>query len=183
MAKSNLDEFEKGSEFKRVIPETGSLQSDEKVKKLVFCSGQVYYQLVQARDLNKIKDIAVVRIEEITPFPWMEVADQMDKYKNAEVVWTQEEPINMGMWSFVEPRLKSCANKVKHSTLTKSASGKTSHQQLRSDPIIVCARPASAAVATGMKKIHILEEQQLVSDALYGEHRPAKEVINGIPKY
>lgn len=81
----------------------------EAVEKLILCSGQVYYDIVKARkDLKKDK-IAIVRVEQVAPFPIMSVQEQFNKYKNARVVWCQEEHFNMGAWSFVEPR----ANKVR----------------------------------------------------------------------
>jgi len=79
------------------------------VEKLIFCSGQVYYDLAKARtDLKKNK-IAIVRVEQVAPFPIKNVQEQCNKYKNARVVWCQEEHYNMGAWAFVEQR----ANKVR----------------------------------------------------------------------
>jgi len=83
------------------------------VEKLILCSGQVYYDLVKARaDLKKNK-IAIVRIEQIAPFPIRRILEQLDMHSHARVVWCQEEHFNMGAWSFVEPRV----NKVYYTTL------------------------------------------------------------------
>jgi len=75
------------------------------VKKLVFCSGQVYYDLKNAREKTGRNDIAIVRVEQLCPFPFRSVAPEMEKYKNAEVVWCQEEPKNQGPFTYILPRL------------------------------------------------------------------------------
>lgn len=80
----------------------------EKIQKLIFCSGQVYYDLVKARADSKRNDIAIARLEQIAPFPCRSVQQQINLYPNARVLWCQEEHLNMGAWSFVEQR----ANKV-----------------------------------------------------------------------
>jgi len=78
------------------------------VEKLILCSGQVYHDLVKARtDLKKNK-IAIVRVEQIAPFPVKQIQEQFNKHPNARVIWCQEEHLNMGAWAFVQPR----ANKV-----------------------------------------------------------------------
>ena len=183
MAKSGLKEMSGTSEFVKVYSETNSeLVANNKIKRVLFCSGQVYYALVQSRELNKLNNVAIIRIEEITPFPWFKVKEEMEKYKNADIVWAQEEPINMGMWGFVEPRLKTCANEINYKNHLKRQ-GHTEHNQPKTDTILVCARPPNAAVATGVKKNHVMEEQQLISDSLFGEYRKVEEVINGLARY
>jgi 2-oxoglutarate dehydrogenase E1 component len=75
---------------------------------LIFCSGQVYYLLSRTRALNNLKHIAIVRIEQFTPFPWWEVRRVVDSYTGLkEIVWCQEEPWNAGAWSFVAPRIET----------------------------------------------------------------------------
>ncbi len=86
-----------------------TLAAEEQVEKLVFCSGQVYYDIIKARKQAKKNKIAIVRVEQIAPFPLRQVQEQCNKYKNARVVWCQEEPFNMGAWGFVEGR----ANRVR----------------------------------------------------------------------
>lgn len=78
------------------------------VEKLILCSGQVYYDLIKARSDFKKNNIAIVRVEQVAPFPIRQVLEQFDKHSNARVIWCQEEHFNMGAWSYVEPR----ANKV-----------------------------------------------------------------------
>ena len=89
-----------------VLPdEYPGLCDPEKVDKIIFCSGQVYYDLEKARSDLKRNKIAIVRLEQIAPFPAKDVKEQLNKYKNARVLWCQEEHFNMGAWHFVELRM------------------------------------------------------------------------------
>ena len=77
----------------------------DKVKKVIFCSGQVYYDIDAARTKDNINDIAVIRLEQLSPFPWNEVQFELKKYKNAKVQWVQEEPNNQGFWTYTSPKI------------------------------------------------------------------------------
>jgi 2-oxoglutarate dehydrogenase E1 component len=136
--------------FMRVIGETGELVADEKVKRVVLCSGKVYYDLLQEREQRKIEDVAIIRVEQFYPWPRDLLIERIGKYKNAELIWCQEEPANMGGWLFVLPRLQyildmiSCENKR---------------------PVYV-GRAASASPATGYMSAHSQEQQMLLEQAL-----------------
>ena len=107
-AMSNIDDFGEGLRFQKVIDDQSKdLVSDDKIRKVVFCSGQVYYDLDAERTKRDIKDIAIVRLEQIAPFPFRAVQRSLDRYTNAELLWTQEEPKNQGAYSFVEPRFRN----------------------------------------------------------------------------
>lgn len=95
-------------------PHPDHLVAPGKIKKHILCSGQVYYALIRAREQNKIKDIAVSRVEQLNPFPYEQVKEHVDKYPNAEIIWCQEEPLNMGMWAHVEPRINVTLRQTKH---------------------------------------------------------------------
>jgi len=82
------------------------------VRKVVFCSGQVYYDLVAAREQGKHNDVAIVRIEQLNPFPFRNLIPIIQGYKNAKVVWSQEEHKNQGAYTFIEPRLRSVSLEV-----------------------------------------------------------------------
>jgi 2-oxoglutarate dehydrogenase E1 component len=98
-ASSELDEFKTGLRFKRVLEDTNdNLVADEDVRKVVYCSGQVYYDLDAARKKRGIDDIAIIRIEQIAPFPFRSIRHASDKYVNARQFWAQEEPKNAGSW-------------------------------------------------------------------------------------
>ncbi len=107
--KSSFDDMVIGSEFKRVIPESGPAASNaDKVHRLIFCTGKVYYDLIKARRDQGVEDrIAISRIEQISPFPFDLVKEECDKYADAELNFVQEEHKNQGAWSYVQPRLQT----------------------------------------------------------------------------
>lgn len=157
-----------GTRFQPLIPDERFAKegaSVEKVKRVIFCSGQVYYTLFKARQANGLEDVvALNRVEQISPFPYKEIIEEASRYTSAEeVLWTQEEPLNFGAWWYAAPRLE---------TALKHASGPLQGQR----PGVVSREP-NAAVATGQKKMHVKEEQQLTSEALYGEKKAVKEVF------
>ncbi|XP_059470554.1 2-oxoglutarate dehydrogenase complex component E1 isoform X2 [Neocloeon triangulifer] len=147
-AKSSFDEMVEGSEFLRVIPEGGAAsQNPSSVKKVVFCTGKVYYDLKKARDSKDLaSDIAISRVEQISPFPFDLVKNECAKYPNAELVWAQEEHKNQGAWSYVQPRFNTALNN------TRSLS--------------YVGRPTAASPATGSKMQHYKEHAQLLEDTL-----------------
>ena len=108
-AVSSLSDMAEGSFFQRVIPDTlpalASSAGAKKVRKVVFCTGKVYYDLAKHRADSNIHDVALVRVEQIAPFPFDLVAEQIKRYPNASVTWAQEEPRNMGAWTYVAPRI------------------------------------------------------------------------------
>lgn len=149
-AVSNLDEFAKGTSFKRVLPETDKLKDDKKIRKLLLCSGKVYYDLVEERRNRKIDDIAIVRLEQLYPFPSESLAAEVKKYPNAEVFWVQEEPENMGAWTFADRKIE----KVLKESKSKS-----------SRPTYI-GRPESAATSCGYMKVHKYQQEKLINEAL-----------------
>jgi 2-oxoglutarate dehydrogenase E1 component len=108
-ATSTVDEFSADKRFRVVIPEVKPEIKPEQVEKLIMCSGQVYYDIAKARNDLKKKKIAIIRLEQVAPFPSLSIQEQFKKYPNARVIWCQEEHFNMGAWAFVEAR----ANKVR----------------------------------------------------------------------
>ncbi len=134
---SALDDFKSGG-FKEVIAD--SYVSTRSVKRVILCSGKVYYDLLEKQEKDKRKDVALIRIEQLHPFPKTQVDKLLAKYKNAEFFWLQEEPENMGYWSFVQ---RAYADKA----------------------LQLISRKASASPATGYAKQHALEQKQLVEKA------------------
>lgn len=146
---STLDDMTGGRTFHRVIGE-----HDEKIaksaKRIVISSGKVYYDLLEAREKGDIKDIALIRLEQIYPFPHNTLKRVLETRPDAEVVWCQEEPKNMGSWFFVESRLEAVMTDV---------GGK--HRRP-----IYAGRLEAASPATGSMSRHIEEQNQLVAEAL-----------------
>jgi len=134
--------------FKTLIGETDSdLVPDEEVRRIIFCCGRVYYDLAKARSDKKIKDVALIRIEQICPFPYDQVGKQSLRYPNAEIMWAQEEPQNMGAWGYVQPRI---------ATALKELNGKEARY---------IGRNTAASPATGAPAIHKAEVDHILTDA------------------
>ncbi|KAK9832587.1 hypothetical protein WJX81_001617 [Elliptochloris bilobata] len=165
-AKSGLWEFDdlpddkgiEGVRFKRLImDESASDRSpnppeDPSKKRLIFCTGKVYYELAAEREKQgKAGEIAVVRMEQLAPFPFDLVMREMRRYPDADVMWCQEEPLNQGAYAHIAPRLKTCMQ----------ALGRAQPHQ-----IPYAGRPAAAATATGYAKVHAQEQAKLLDDAL-----------------
>jgi 2-oxoglutarate dehydrogenase E1 component len=149
LATSTLEEFSTEN-FRTVIGETASIAAAEKVRKVVFCSGKVYYDLFEAREAAKINDVALVRLEQLYPFPAQEIAAELKKYKNAEVIWCQEEPKNMGAWKFVDDLIEEVLVGIRHKFARAKYVGR-----------IACASPA-----TGYGSYHAREQKKLIDEAL-----------------
>lgn len=149
-ANSDLEEFKEGLRFQTVITDKNKdLVSHEKVKKLILCSGQVYYDLDAARKKEGKNDIAIVRVEQLCPFPFRRIITEVKKYKNAEVMWVQEEPQNYGAWSYAQPRL---INILKH--------------EGRSELPSYAGRETMAASAAGYGKLHEQELKAFLKKAM-----------------
>jgi len=153
MAVSPLTALSAG-EFELIIPEAENI-SVGKTRRLVFCSGKVYYDLLEARQVHGIDDVALIRIEQLYPFPISGFASLLKQYDHVdEVVWCQEEPQNQGAWYQIRHRLQEPLH---------------DHQQL-----YYAGRPGAAAPASGIFKIHLQQQQALVESALDIEVKASK---------
>ena len=145
MSVSPLDELSSGC-FELIIPEIEAIEV-KKTRRLVLCSGKVFFDLLEAREVHGIDDIAIVRVEQLYPFPIPQYAQLVEEYAHVgEIVWCQEEPLNQGAWYQVKHRLQEPLQK---------------HQQL-----YYAGRPSAAAPASGIFKIHLQQQQALVEAAL-----------------
>ncbi|CRG84804.1 2-oxoglutarate dehydrogenase E1 component [Talaromyces islandicus] len=154
LARSELDEFTGDSHFRWIIPDPAhgsAIDEPEKIERVVLCSGQVYAALTKYRESQGIRNTAITRIEQLNPFPWAQLKENLDSYPNAKnIVWAQEEPLNAGAWSFVQPRIETLLNSTEH------------HNRRH---VLYAGRSPSASVATGLKGSHLKEEQDLLNDA------------------
>ena len=157
MAISEAKDFTSGSSFHRVLwddAEKGNsdttLVADDKVKRVVMCSGKVYYDLLEERDARGIDDIYLLRIEQFYPFPAMSLVKELERFKGAEMVWCQEEPKNQGGWTFIEPNIEWVLGRID-----------ATHQR----PHYV-GRATSASPATGLASQHKAQQAALVDEAL-----------------
>ena len=147
---STLADFAPGSSFRRILIETDQLTDDAKVRRVVLCSGKVYFDLVAERRKRKIDDIAIMRIEQLYPFPINRLAVRLRQYPNADVVWCQEEPENMGAWHFVDRRIDRALAAI----------------DVKAKRPVYVGRPESASPATGSARTHLKEQADLVDRAL-----------------
>ena len=150
LAVSPLAEFGPSSAFRYVIPEVDALVADDKVKRVVICTGKVYYDLLQQRRDSKVQDVAILRLEQMYPFPRQSLGKALAPYKNADVVWCQEEPENQGAWQFVDRRIESVLREINHKAQRPSYVG----------------RQEAASPATGLAKVHQQQQETLVREAL-----------------
>jgi len=155
---SDLAEMGPGTSFHRVLwddaqsrsGEKIKLKSDQKIRRVVLCSGKVYYDLYEAREAAGIDDVYLMRVEQLYPFPARALITELSRFPQADVVWAQEEPKNMGAWSFIEPNIEWVLQHTKASSTRPHYVG----------------RPATAATATGLASKHNQEQKALVAQAL-----------------
>jgi len=143
-ATSPVSEFTKGS-FQTVIPENKALKAD-KVKRVIACSGKVYYDLVKQREAKGSEDVAIVRLEQLYPFPHKAFAAEIKKYPNAtDVVWCQDEPQNQGAWFFIQHNIHE--------------------NMLEGQKLGYAGRAASASPAVGYSHLHQDQQKALIEAA------------------
>jgi len=157
LAVSNIKDFTKGSCFHRVLLDDAEndsskikLQKDSKIKRVVLCSGKIYYDLWDARQEKNITEIYLLRIEQLYPFPSIATLKELKRFKNAEIVWCQEEPKNQGAWTFIEPNIEEALIQIK----------------ARAKRPIFVGRCPSASPATGFLNQHKTEQSNLIDQAL-----------------
>jgi 2-oxoglutarate dehydrogenase E1 component len=154
---SELKDIAEGTSFHRVLRDDAEtkkgeaikLAKDAKIRRVVLCTGKVYFDLYEEREKRGIDDVYLLRVEQLYPFPLKSLATELSRFKGADVVWCQEEPKNMGSWSFVEPYLEwvlgHAGSKVKRARYA--------------------GRPASAATATGLMSKHKAQLDAFMNEA------------------
>jgi 2-oxoglutarate dehydrogenase E1 component len=157
LAVSKAEEFTTGSSFHRVLWDDAQmgnsetkLKADDEIKRVVMCSGKVYYDLLEERDARGIDDVYILRFEQFYPFPAQSAVKELERFKNAEMVWCQEEPKNQGAWTFIEPNLEWVLGRIKAKNIR---------------PVYV-GRATAASPATGLASQHKAQQTALVDDAL-----------------
>ena len=157
LAVSKMKEFTDDSSFHRVLWDDAQfgqsetkLVADKKIKRVVMCSGKVYFDLFEERAARGIDDIYLMRFEQFYPFPAISALKELERFKNAEMVWCQEEPKNQGAWTFMEPNLEWVLSRM-HAKHTRP---------------VYAGRPASASPATGLASQHKAQHEALIADAL-----------------
>jgi 2-oxoglutarate dehydrogenase E1 component len=150
LAVSKLADFGPGSSFHRVLFDGSGIGPDPGIKRVVLCSGKVYYDLLEARDERKLNDkVVIIRLEQLYPFPAESLADDLGRFKQASVVWCQEEPMNMGAWFSVAPQIEEVMGRLGMGARPRYA-----------------GRGAAASPATGLASRHAKEQAKLIDEAL-----------------
>ncbi|MDE2601031.1 MAG: 2-oxoglutarate dehydrogenase E1 component [Bradyrhizobium sp.] len=157
-AVSRLEEMGENTTFHRVLYDDAQmlpdekirLVPDEKIRRVVLCSGKVYYDIYDEREKRGIDDVYIMRLEQLYPVPLKALVQDLGRFKNAEVVWCQEEPRNMGAWHFIEPYLEWVLNQIHASNRRPRYAG----------------RAAAAATATGLMSKHLAQLKALLDEAL-----------------
>lgn len=155
---STLAELSGESSFHRLLwddaqynkDEGIKLQKDAKIRRVVLCSGKVYYDLYEEREKRGIDDVYLLRVEQLYPFPAKALINELSRFRHAEMVWCQEEPKNMGAWSFIDPYLEWVLAHID-----------AKHQRVR-----YAGRPAAASPATGLMSKHLAQLAAFLEDAL-----------------
>jgi 2-oxoglutarate dehydrogenase E1 component len=158
LARSSIDDFTGESHFQWIIPDPHhsseaefQIAPHDEIDRVIICSGQVFTALFKHRQTNDFRKTAITRIEQLNPFPWAQLKENLDSYPNAKtIVWCQEEPLNAGAWSFTQPRIETLLNNTQH------------HYRKH---VMYAGRNPSASVATGLKSSHLKEEQELLDMA------------------
>ena len=153
LAVSSLEELARGR-FQTIIDEVDRLEP-KAVTRVVFCSGKVYYDLLEQRRTEQLSTVAIVRIEQLYPFPAAGYEAVLARYPNAhEIVWCQEEPQNQGAWYQIRHRLQEPLVDI--------------------DTLFYAGRAGAAAPAAGIYQMHVEEQQRLVASALTGKAPPSR---------
>ncbi|MDU8944612.1 2-oxoglutarate dehydrogenase E1 component [Ovoidimarina sediminis] len=157
LAVSKAEEFTSGSSFHRVLWDDAQqgnsdtkLVADDKIRRVVMCSGKVYFDLLEERDERGTDDIYLLRVEQFYPFPALSMVKELERFKNADFIWCQEEPKNQGGWTFMEPNIEWVLTRI-GARVTR--------------PVYI-GRAAAASPATGLASAHKKQQAQLVDDAL-----------------
>ena len=155
MCVSKLSDMAEQTAFRRVIKDPDINLKDKNIKKVVICSGKVFYNLYEEREKRKLENVKILRLEQIYPFPHRTLKEELSKTPDAEVVWCQEEPKNMGSWFFVDRKIEDVLMSYKGKFLRPTYAG----------------REEAASPATGSLSRHNKEQADLVNEALAIENK------------
>ncbi len=146
---SNIEDYINGSTFHRILTDKLSVKEKRKNKRLIICSGKIYFELADHIAKNKIKNLSIIRLEQIYPFPYENFRDELKHYMDAEIIWAQEEPKNMGAWGFVNGRLESVMRESK----------------VKQEKIFYVGRSPAASPAAGSLERHLSNQETIIKMA------------------
>ena len=161
---SNIDQFINGSTFHRILTDLIPSNEKKKKKRLILCSGKIYFELQDRLDKLNIKDCVIIRLEQIYPFPYEIFKDELINYKEAEILWVQEEPKNMGAWGFVRSRIESVMLEA----------------EVKQDELYYVGRSPAASPAAGSLSRHNTNQENIISLATEGDIKKVKKSWAGV---
>ncbi len=143
---SNIEDYINGSTFHRILTDKISVKEKKKKKRLIICSGKIYFELADHITKNKINTLSIIRLEQIYPFPYENFRDELKHYTDAEIIWVQEEPKNMGAWGFAKGRLESVMQEAK----------------VKQEKIYYVGRSPAASPAAGSLERHLNNQETIL---------------------
>jgi 2-oxoglutarate dehydrogenase E1 component len=161
---SPIKDFINGSTFHRVLSKSLSQQQTKKIKRLVLCSGKIYFELQDYINNLKNEDIHILRIEQLYPFPYDALEEEITKFFDCEIVWCQEEPKNMGPWGFIRSRVQNLLSNI----------------QYKQTLIPFIGRRAAASPATGVFDRHLANQKNILRLAIEADMKEINEEKNGV---
>jgi len=160
---SSLDQFVNGSTFHRVLSDPIAKEFKNKIDRIILCSGKIYFELQDRINELDIKNIHIVRIEQLYPFPYETLEEELQEFKNCEIIWCQEEPKNMGAWQFVEQRIQRALIKI---GIEKK--------------LYFIGRRAAASPATGAFDRHLQNQKNIIRLATEAKLEEIKSEESGV---
>jgi 2-oxoglutarate dehydrogenase E1 component len=161
---SKIEDFINGSSFHRVMNDQLDQSSKDKINRVLLCSGKIYFEIHDQIEALGIKNVAILRLDQLYPFPYDALTDELEYYKNCEIYWVQEEPSNMGAYFFVKERIES----VMHSL------------DMKTKELIFIGRRSSASPATGVQARHIQNQKNIIDLALKADKKEIYDNKDGV---
>ena len=156
---SKIEDFINGSSFHRVMNDQLDQSSKDKINRVLLCSGKIYFEIHDQIEASGIENVAILRLDQLYPFPYDALKDELEYYKNCEIYWVQEEPSNMGAYFFVKDRVESVMRSLK----------------MKTKELIFIGRRSSASPATGVQARHTQNQKNIIDLALKADK---KEIYN-----
>ena len=161
---AEIEDFINGSAFHRVLSNSIKNEVKKNIKRLIICSGKIYFELQDRIDELHLDHIHILRLEQIYPFPYMTLQEELEQYKDCEIVWCQEEPKNMGAWEFVKDRINIVIGKI-------ISQEKNIH---------FIGRKAAASPATGVFDRHLANQKNLIRLATEANMKEIEDEEDGV---
>ncbi|MDG2416491.1 MAG: 2-oxoglutarate dehydrogenase E1 component [Pelagibacterales bacterium] len=161
---SKIEDFINGSSFHRVMNDQLDQSSKDKINRVLLCSGKIYFEIHDQIEASEIENVAILRLDQLYPFPYDALKDELEYYKNCEIYWVQEEPSNMGAYFFVKDRVESVMRSLK----------------MKTKELIFIGRRSSASPATGVQARHTQNQKNIIDLALKADKKEIYDNKDGV---